>query len=406
MKIHYTPRDYWHYLRMAHRNRLRQKYWGKRFEAALLNKSYTIPHAPMVQIIPTEACNLRCLMCNQWGETGYLPNGARQVQHMDKDGLTALMRSLSPRDTLLSIHGGEPFVYKHIDLLLELTQEKRMDVIISTNGTLLEEHLAPLGRIENLVILLSVDGDRETHDKIRGQGRFEQLKKGLAALFQWRRRRGMPLPMVIMNFVVCEWNTGIIEKTRAVARELGVFVLNLNMRWFVTEEVGASYEAHLLEYFRIKSCGAWRGLISRHSDHDYKPACAALRALREKKNLFVFPPYIAVTPTQLRGRNFETYFSGSENVFGCESCFMPFYWARIHSNGDLVYCPGNPDIIAGNVLESGLTEALNSGISVQFRKHILHHRLPICSRCCGLYVNTAARPYEQKVRRKLGLEAI
>lgn len=406
MKIHYTPRDYWHYLRMARRNRLRQKYWGKRFEAALLSGSYTIPHAPMVQIVPTEACNLRCLMCNQWGENGYIPKGARQAGHMDKDGLIALMHCLSPRDSLLSIHGGEPFIYKHIDLLLELTREKQMDVIISTNGTLIEEHLVPLAHIENLVILLSVDGDRETHDRIRGSGRFDQLKKGLAALFQLRRQWGMPLPLVIMNFVVCEWNTGIIEKARATARELGVFILNLNMRWFVTPEIGEAYEAHLSEHFGIQSSGAWQGLVSLHAGHDYNPACAVLREIREKKNYMLFPPYIAITPAQLRGQDFEAYFSDFDNVFGCESCFMPFYWARIHSNGDLVYCPGNPDINAGNVLESGLTAALNSKISVQFRKHILHQRLPICSRCCGLYVNTTARSYEQKVRRKLRLEAI
>jgi hypothetical protein len=63
-------------------------------------------------------------MCNQWGEKGYFFDGVRPVLHMDKDHLTYLMRSQSPQDSYINIHGGEPFVYKHFDLLLELLQEK------------------------------------------------------------------------------------------------------------------------------------------------------------------------------------------------------------------------------------------------------------------------------------------
>jgi len=82
---------------------------------------------------------------------------------------------------------------------------------------------------------------------------------------------------------------------------------------------------------------------------------------------------------------------------------MPFYWARVHSNGDLIYCPGHPDIIAGNAFRDGFMEAFNSETSIKFRRHILHNRLPICNRCCGLYMNYSGRPHEQKVRQRLGL---
>ncbi|UCE21740.1 MAG: SPASM domain-containing protein, partial [Candidatus Aminicenantes bacterium] len=99
-----------------------------------------------------------------------------------------------------------------------------------------------------------------------------------------------------------------------------------------------------------------------------------------------------------------TYFFNNNEVFGHDSCFMPFYWARILSNGDLIYCPGHPDIIAGNVFKDGFDSVFNSRISVQFRKHILHNRFPICNRCCGLYMTWLGRPHEQRVRRKLGID--
>ena len=86
-----------------------------------------------------------------------------------------------------------------------------------------------------------------------------------------------------------------------------------------------------------------------------------------------------------------------------KTCFMPSYWARIHANGDLIYCPGHPDVIAGNVFRDGLAAAFNSETSIRFRKHLLEQRMPICQRCCGLYMNHAARKVEQRARGRVGL---
>jgi MoaA/NifB/PqqE/SkfB family radical SAM enzyme len=404
MKQHYSIRDYLHFARMFQRNHIRQKIWGKHFEEALHSKSYRIPQPAVFQVIPTEACNLRCPMCNQWGEKGYFLEGLRQVEHMDKNRLTDLMRSASPRDSLITIHGGEPFVYKYTDLLLELLLEKPFDVMFATNGTLLKRYLEPLKEIKNLSFLLSVDGDRETHDKIRGKGCFDQIKEGLTALFEARRRSGMPLPLVIMNIIVCEWTTRILEKVFKVARQLGVFVINYNMRWFFTEKIGEAYENHLQKYFSIQSTGAWRGFVSEINEHDYKTAALALRKIKKRKRFCVFPPYVTTMPAKLKGNDFETYFFNDKEVFGNDSCLMPFYWARIHSNGDLIYCPGHPDIIAGNVFKDGFDGAFNSRMSIQFRKHMLHNRFPICNRCCGLYMTFQGRPQEQRVRRKLRID--
>ena len=113
-------------------------------------------------------------------------------------------------------------------------------------------------------------------------------------------------------------------------------------------------------------------------------------------------PFVFTTPSQLRGSDYQTYFTDYLNTFGNESCFMPFYWARIHANGELIFCPGHPDIIAGNVFRDGFMESFNSDVAIKFRKHMLTNRLPICNRCCGLYMTNPARPFEQKARKRLG----
>lgn len=404
MQHPYTLRDYLHFFQLYRRNQQRQRKWGREYETAVRDGSFKLPVATVVQLIPTEACNLRCPFCNQWGENGYFLSGARHVTHMDEPSLVRLIRSLSPRDSLISVHGGEPFAYKHTATLLQLLREQQFDVMFSTNGTLLTPHLERLTRIRNLAFLLSIDGDEETHDRIRGKGTFARAREAMAALFDLRRRQGMPPPFVIMSIVVCEWTTEVLEKAYDAARDFNAFAINYNFRWFLTEKIGLTYEKHLAKEFGVKSSGAWRGWVSPdHEKHDYGNVAKALERVLRRKKFRLSPPFVVTTPSQLRVQDYETYFTDYLNTFGNESCFMPFYWARVHANGDLIFCPGHPDIIAGNVFRDGFMESFNSELAVKFRKHMLGNRLPICNRCCGLYMTNPARPFEQKARRRLGL---
>ena len=401
MTYHLT--DYLHFARMYARNRRRQRNWGKLYEDSVRSKSFKLPVASVVQLIPTEACNLRCPFCNQWGENGYFFDGVRPVQHMDEDSLVQLMRRLSPGDSLISVHGGEPFVYKHIDTLLDLLREQQFDVIFTTNGTLLKPRLEQLAKIRNLMFLLSIDGDEPAHDKVRGKGTFKKAKDAMAELFELRRGLGIPLPAVIVSSTVCEWTTGVLEKIYDVARDFDALAINYNFRWFLTEDIGKAYERHLQHAFDLKSTGAWRGWLSEnHEKHDYSTVAESLRQVLEKRKRFS-RPVVFTTPSQLRDSDYQTYFTDYLNTFGNESCFMPFYWARIHANGELIFCPGHPDIVAGNAFRDGLMESFNSEMAIKFRKHILTNRFPICNRCCGLYMTNPARPFEQKARKNLGL---
>jgi MoaA/NifB/PqqE/SkfB family radical SAM enzyme len=304
---------------------------------------------------------------------------------------------------LISVHGGEPFVYKHIDTLLELLREQQFDVIFTTNGTLLKPRLEQLAKIRNLIFLLSIDGDEPAHDKVRGKGTFKKALDSMAELFDLRRQLGVPLPAVIISSTVCEWTTETLEKIYDVARDFNALAINYNFRWFLTEDVGKAYERHLEHAFGVKSSGAWRGWTSaNHEKHDYSRVAESLSRVMTKKRRFT-RPFVFTTPSQLRGSDYKTYFTDYLDTFGAESCFMPFYWARVHANGELIFCPGHPDIIAGNVFRDGFMESFNSATAIKFRKHILTNRFPICNRCCGLYMTNPARPFEQQARKNLGL---
>jgi MoaA/NifB/PqqE/SkfB family radical SAM enzyme len=147
MKHHYTPRDYLHFARFYWRGRRRLQQWSKDFEAAVRDGTFKLPNAAVVQLMPTEACNLRCAFCNQWGDAGYFLAGSRKVESIDEAAITALIRKLSPRYSMVNVHGGEPFAYKQIDALLTALAERDFDVLITTNGTLMKSHLPAVARI-------------------------------------------------------------------------------------------------------------------------------------------------------------------------------------------------------------------------------------------------------------------
>ena len=115
----YSARDYLHSARFYWRGRRRVERWRKDYETSVRGGTYKLPNAAVVQLIPTEACNLRCPFCNQWGEAGYFLAGSRKVESMDEPAITSLIRNLSPRYSMINVHGGEPFAYKQIDDLLE-----------------------------------------------------------------------------------------------------------------------------------------------------------------------------------------------------------------------------------------------------------------------------------------------
>lgn len=82
----------------------------------------------------------------------------------------------------LHLTGGEPFLWKDIFSLIERAFSSGYEtVFINTNGSLLDKArcgaLAKFG--EGLILSLSLQGPRELHDKMRGEGSFDRACNGL-----------------------------------------------------------------------------------------------------------------------------------------------------------------------------------------------------------------------------------
>jgi MoaA/NifB/PqqE/SkfB family radical SAM enzyme len=94
---------------------------------------------------------------------------------------------------VLSVSGGEPFLYPGLPELLAHARSLGMQTTVTTNGTVLTP--ARLDQVDGLLdgMALSVDGPPGMHDELReAAGAFDRMADGLARV----RERGVPFGII------------------------------------------------------------------------------------------------------------------------------------------------------------------------------------------------------------------
>ena len=91
----------------------------------------------------TNACNLRCRMCGQWSEEGYVLN--RTVDTRTRMKLADWKRLVDEiayhRIRFILMRGGEPFMYRGIMELLNYVHGKGIALSVDSNGMFTRELL-------------------------------------------------------------------------------------------------------------------------------------------------------------------------------------------------------------------------------------------------------------------------
>lgn len=136
---------------------------------------------PVVYWYLTYKCNLSCRHCA-------VESGSKTVEQplnrRDEVRLLASIETAKPRVVCLS--GGEPLLHaSFLDLCIGLLSFQPK-ILVETNGTLISEDL--LNRIldqclpSHFEFLVSLDGNQESHDWLRGKGSFKATVRGLKLL--------------------------------------------------------------------------------------------------------------------------------------------------------------------------------------------------------------------------------
>ena len=130
----------------------------------------------------TDRCNLRCLYCHSNARHQCIPH-EKVLRYEEMIRLVQIVRGMGVGKVRLT--GGEPFARKGCDdFLLRLRQRfDDLDIRITTNGTLLEEHIPLLQRIRISAVNLSLDSfDRETFARVTGRDMLSEVLRALDAM--------------------------------------------------------------------------------------------------------------------------------------------------------------------------------------------------------------------------------
>ena len=108
-----------------------------------------------VSLTITNNCNLRCRMCGQWSENGYVRRDGPGTPMVLGDWKRIVDEMAAQGVSWVLIRGGEPFLYPGMIELLEYLRAKGLPTSVDTNGTLLTRYAADLVRIGGVEITVS-----------------------------------------------------------------------------------------------------------------------------------------------------------------------------------------------------------------------------------------------------------
>jgi radical SAM protein with 4Fe4S-binding SPASM domain len=288
-----------------------------------LNYLKTIRRVPRQVIWEiTTACNLRCIHCE--GSAG-----RRDPQELSTQEALDLCDDLAAEGCrMCNVSGGEPLMRRDWDVLCRRLADHGIQVTLVTNGTMLDEtaiRCAVKAGVGSFA--LSLDGLKETHDRIRaGEARhrsnFEDVMAALGRL-----RSSNLLTAAITHFN--RWNIGEIEKIHELLHDMGVGL------WQV--QVG-------LPIGRLREIGE-PYMITTEQLVDMAGRIASL--IRGGR-----APALRVTDTIGYYTDLEPVLRGGRGLGVWTGCYAGILTAGIESNGDVKGCSAMPrEFVAGNVRE-------------------------------------------------------
>lgn len=294
-----------------------------------------------IAIEVTVHCNLSCAMCSVWQGKRHGPETAILRRALeDARGLGA--KTFVPC-------GGEPFMRPDFVDLLEHAERlgfERAEVV--TNGLLVPRHLDRLAELRSVQLHVSLDGPREVHDALRGEGVYDKAVAAARAA----RERGVALGL---SGVLMKPTLATADHVLELAAELGL--AEVSFQPFQPEIHGMDRDPAEFSFEpgeRAAVEGAIEGLRER--------ARALGLRIYTDPILDHVPAYIfdGVRPIPKGG------------------CYLPSRFVLVDVSGELYPCFFMRDGSMGNVTRGDRIEAIWHG-----EMHTALQMLALASRCPG-----------------------
>lgn len=141
-------------------------------------------HLRQAYLLLTRRCNLSCSHCIRSSDSSFNQFISTALAERIISQLSAGVSG-----SVLLLSGGEPALHPQFGEIVELAVARFERVVINTNGLLQKKILALRGLADNLEVQISVDGDRKTHESIRGPDTYDKTLRNIRLISE----EGMPV---------------------------------------------------------------------------------------------------------------------------------------------------------------------------------------------------------------------
>ena len=349
---------------------------------------FAYPRWIVLQLL--EACNLRCAMCYEWGQEGAY-HQKKATHQLDLSVIRQVIEDCSPARPTYDFFGGEPLLYKGIEEVISLIKHHGSELIIPTNGTLLEKMAEMLVETGPDKIWVSLDGPEEITDAQRGQGVFKRGIAGIRRILELRSRAGKAYPKIGVTYIVTPRSHLHIEEFFLRSIDLrSLDHISIEAQLFATPDQCRRYGEVLSREFGVSDApdAHARGMVWNESEFRSLDIPEMVRQVRSVVSACRANDILVITyPKTTSEENLKHYFSGnySEMADYKPHCRMPWIHAEITAKGDVAPCHSFYDLVFGNVNHQGILDVWNNEAYKKFRKYMKKNLLPICTACCRYY---------------------
>jgi radical SAM protein with 4Fe4S-binding SPASM domain len=289
-------------------------------------KKTTITNKPVtVWVEPTNRCNIKCVMC----PNPAIPKG--DLGFMDMDLYKNIIDQVQDYAAAIELlFAGESFLHKNIFDMIEYAKSKGIQVVTSTNGTLLGLRKDDILRSGLDRLNIAFDGyNKQTFEKIRVGAKFDRVFDQTIDFLEEKKRRNLNKPFVVITTLevgLDEYDDDDIEKQK----------INFYSK----------FKDLPIDEFIIKQPNTWGGYFKETEDFNHQK----------------------LAPT-------------------FDPCSHLWSSMSIHWDGTVVPCCFDffNELVLGNVKEKSIDEIWNDEPIVNFRKSMLDGSYldmnPLCEKC-------------------------
>jgi radical SAM protein with 4Fe4S-binding SPASM domain len=283
--------------------------------------------------------------------------------------------------------GGEPFLYPDLMPLAKYMVDAGLFTSVNTNGTLLEKHAEQIVRDKWSTIFISLDAFRDVNDETRGEGSYDKVVRGIAAINAEKKKQNSNYPILGIVTTVTNKNYTHLEEFVEATRDFNLDVHIINLGTYTNDNIVARQKSFMKEHFDMDI----EFLEGYNTGYNQGIDGKALYNTLEKIHNPHFgakngkPPLhdVRITVPALNPEKINIYYSSLETPVR-QNCIVPWTECNINYNGDVHFCADYADYVLGNIKTQSLKDICNGDRANKFRQTIRHCEkgmFPGCLRC-------------------------